>query len=121
MDSPNLLTKTAILAQTVWSHGTQYFRGNVVQRGKERIVSYAVANKTYKVRTTPKRGPCPIKLVVNHRGVDITHEILPWMGPRYDWHHDTFTPSDFKQLSIAFTLRNGDVKRFFLDEPMVVI
>ena len=69
-----------------------------------------------------KKGPCPILKISDKNDVDITCDILPFLGPNYDWHHNKFTPFDFGYNSIIFELKNGNGYTFAeLDEIKIEI
>lgn len=49
-------------------------------------VSYEINNICYKMLVQPFRGPRPVMQITDDNSNDITEHILPYMGPRYDWH-----------------------------------
>ena len=49
-------------------------------------VSYEINNICYKMLVQPFRGPRPVMQITDDNNNDITEHILPYMGPRYDWH-----------------------------------
>ena len=55
-------------------------------------ITYAINDKIYKIRSNFKKGPCPILKISNENNVDITYDILPYLGPNYDWHNNKFYP-----------------------------
>lgn len=65
----------------------QRINNNVTLIGKNKYeVKYILNGKPYKMIITPHRGPSPILQITDHNFTDITDHILPYMGPRYDWH-----------------------------------
>jgi len=49
-------------------------------------VDYTLNSRSYSMLVTPTRGPTPISNITNQNGENITDQILPFMGPKYDWH-----------------------------------
>lgn len=45
--------------------------------------------------------------------VDLTDEILPYMGPRMDFHNLKLSPKDFNCSQITFYLLNNNQKTFY--------
>ena len=70
-------------------------------------VTYVVDGKMYKMLVKPKRGPAPILQVSDDDENDVTDQILPYMGPQYDWHGHKFTPEFFGHKSLTFELMDG--------------
>ena len=58
-------------------------------------VSYKLLGKKYKMLVKIKRGPCPINSIIDDDGNDITDKVLPYMGPKFDWHGQQPDPSFF--------------------------
>lgn len=52
-------------------------------------VSYKIKGRNYKMIVLPERGPPKVSNIVNYNGMDVTEEVLPYMGPNYDWKHTT--------------------------------
>lgn len=49
-------------------------------------VDYILNGKNYSMLVSPKRGPRPVLSIKNQKGECITEQVLPFMGPKYDWH-----------------------------------
>ena len=65
----------------------QYLNTSVYKTGKNMYeVSYAIEGKLYIMRVNPVRGPYPFLSIHNDLGHDITPLVIPYLGPKYDWH-----------------------------------
>jgi len=70
-------------------------------------VSYVIDGRMYKMLVVPKRGPAPVLQISDDESNDVTEQILPYMGPQYDWHGHKFTPQFFGHESLTFELMDG--------------
>lgn len=83
-------------------------------------LSYAVNGKIYKMIIIPNRGPSSVLQVIDDNNDDITDFILPYLGPKENWHgFRGFTPSFFKRKSLTFNMMSTE-KTFYNDETMVL-
>jgi len=84
--------------------------GSVVKLGRDKfLLSYVVKGKMYKMIITPRKGPAPVLQVINDAQEDVTREVLPYMGPRYDWHHiDFYFQDQLGSKQLIFELDNGE-------------
>ena len=71
-------------------------------------ISYMINGKLYKMIVIPKRGPAPVLQISDDEQNDVTSQILPYMGPQYDWHGSKFKPSFFGHKSLTIELSNGE-------------
>jgi hypothetical protein len=71
-------------------------------------LTYHLEDKTYKMLFKVKRGPVPISKIFDENQLDVTEEILPYLGPNYDWHNFKITPSFFGKKSLTFIKQNED-------------
>jgi hypothetical protein len=76
-------------------------------------VSYVVSGKLYRMIVKPKRGPSPVIQISNENQEDVTDQVLPFMGPTYNWHgNTTFSPNFFNYQSLIFEFADGSEKVF---------
>lgn len=75
-------------------------------------VSYLINGKVYKMVVTPIRGPSPVLQISNDSYIDVTDIVIPYLGPRYDWHNITLSPKFFGYKSLTFELLDGSSKTF---------
>ena len=63
----------------------------------------------YKMIVIPRRGPAPVLQVIDSDvQEDVSNEVMPYMGPRYDWHNSDISFSDvFNRKRLVFELANG--------------
>ena len=73
------------------------------------LVTYVIKGRSYSMIVMPKRGPTPVIQVINDKEEDVTTDVVPYMGPRYDWHHDFI---EFKTLfdsdELTFNMSSGN-------------
>lgn len=105
-----------------------YLFGTAVDKQKHYYtVSYQYNDMEYKIRCKYSRKRINIIEIVGVKNdasedieVDISNEIKPYMGPHMNFHGIKTSPKEFGYRSITFTLLGGDVKKFELDEEIVL-
>lgn len=87
----------------------KYFKPESVKKLGKNIyeVSYELNSKSYKMLITPYRGPQPVLQVIDGAGNDITDTVLPYLGPKFDWHGHPIKPSFFNTTSLTINWSNG--------------
>lgn len=70
-------------------------------------VTYIINGRLYKMIVVPKRGPSPVLQISNNFQTDVTEQILPYMGPRYNWHGAKVNPKFFGYKALTFELGDG--------------
>ena len=99
----------------------QYMNNSLIKIDKNSYeLSYIVNGKLYKMIIKPKRGPIPILCVTNENNIDITDNILHYLGPNNDWHGKTYCPEFFKQHMLNIELLDGTKKTFNHDETIII-
>lgn len=97
-----------LIIKTIYLKILQYMNSTIRQIDRKTYeVSYVIEGKLYKMRVVPKRGPSPIIQISDEDFNDITYDVLPYMGPNYDWHRNTFKPEFFGRKSLTFSLSDG--------------
>jgi hypothetical protein len=83
---------------------------SIVRLGRNRfLINYAVNGKMYTMISIPVRGPSPILQVINDSSEDVTSQVLPYLGPRYDWHNTSISfDSTFDSEQLTFNLSSGE-------------
>ena len=61
----------------------------------------------YKFIVKPRRGPSPILQVINDNKQDVTTDVLPFLGPNYDWHGNKLDSSFFNTKCLTFEMADG--------------
>jgi hypothetical protein len=101
-----------LIMQTLWLGFIQYMNTSVRKKGRKTyVVSYTIEGRIYRLLLTPKRGPPPVLMIVsNEDDEEVTDELLPYMGPMYDWHgNTTLTPESLGyDEGITLHLSNGE-------------
>ena len=88
----------------------QYLNSSVIRLGTNQyIITYVVNGKLYRLLVKPKRGPSPVIQVINEEQEDVTSEVLPYMGPCYNWHNnDMKFNSFFNSETLTFNMSSGN-------------
>lgn len=113
---------TKLICKMLWIMFLQYINSTMrkVDR-KTSELTYVIAGRKYKLLVKPRRGPSPILQISNEKLEDITNEILPYMGPQYDWHGQKFTPKYFGCKSLTFECSDGNSQAFKEDTICSVV
>jgi len=87
----------------------QYWNNTVQKSGRSAYeVTYVIKGKTYKMIVEPVRGPAPVVMVTNERDEDVTDHVVPYLGPRYDWHQSQIPISFFNCETLTMELADGE-------------
>ena len=97
-----------IISKMLWLMFLQWLNNSIkkIDR-KTSVLTYVFAGKKYKLIIKPKRGPSPILQISNEKFEDLTDEIMPYLGPKYNWHGDNFNPSFFGCKTLTFECSDG--------------
>jgi len=110
-----------ILSKSLYIQTVQYMDTTVKKiDGKNYEITYLIQGKIYKMVITPIRGPAPILQVRDEKDDDITEKILPYLGPRHDWHGCKFTAKNFGFEKITFELADGSAKVFEKNDTLLI-
>jgi len=92
---------------------TQYINNSSQKIDKKTyLVTYYIEGKQYKMIIKPKKGPNPLLRILDENELDITQEILPYMGPNFNWHNHHVSPDFFNKKSISFEYINQNKLTF---------
>ncbi len=83
-------------------------------------ITYSVNGKIYKMIVKPSRGPNIISKIVDQNNIDVTKEILPYLGPNNNWHNTNFTVDFFHCEKLIFEMNSGEIKEFDKHEKIVL-
>jgi len=95
---------------------------NVVHVQKhEYEVHYVYNGQLYKIKIVGNSNlyKKQIIMILNERDDDITNDIVPYLGPKYDFHKINYQPRHFNQDEITFYLANGETRKFSNHEDMI--
>lgn len=81
-------------------------------------LSYVIRGRLYKMIITQYRGPSPVLQVINEAQEDVTDDIIPYMGPQYNWHKSDISPALLGYNTLIFELGNGKEKIYKSTEIM---
>ena len=88
----------------------QKFNKSVIKLdSKTYQINYAINGRMYKLLVKQKRGPKPVLLISDEEMNDVTDEIIPFMGPSYDWYgKEKPDLKSLKKKSLVLQMTNGD-------------
>ena len=92
----------------------QWINSSIILENEKKMYSvrYVLNGKSYIYRGPKVRGPNPVLQIIGDLesgdSQDVTKEILQYLGPAYDWHNQTVSPSDFGYIGLHFMLSSGD-------------
>ena len=110
-----------MVMQASYINFLQYMNSTVKKLDKNKFeITYVINGKMFKMITSPPKGPSLILQVSDDNQDDITEIVLPYLGPKNNWHNTEFTPSFFGSNSLSFEISNGDTKTFTGDEVIVI-
>lgn len=99
-----------LLCRVLYLSFLQYMNSTIVKLGRNKfLVTYVINGRPYTMVVEPMRGPSPVLQVISDEEEDVTNKVLPYLGPRYDWHGtviDFF--STFGSADLTFNLSSGD-------------
>ncbi len=97
-----------MILQTLYIAFLQYMNTTVRKLDRKTYeVRYVIDGKIYNMIVKPTRGPAPVLQISNDKQNDVTDQVLPYMGPQYDWHHTRISPEFFGHNSLTFELMDG--------------
>lgn len=97
-----------LIFQAIWISFLQATNKTVRKLNKNKYeITYIVEGKLYKLVVNVTRGPSPVLQVINNTNDDVTSEIVPYLGPTYNWHNTAFTPEFFGYENLSFELADG--------------
>jgi hypothetical protein len=77
-------------------------------------VHYIYHGQLYKIKCINPMGPKKVQvlMITNDDLEDVSNEIIPYLGPKQNFHNMTFRPKDFKQKELCFYLSDGNIVTF---------
>ena len=92
-----------------------FLKNDVIKKSRTHIIPYYSQNKHYKIIYKPSIKKKRIIKVLYHN-LDITEEILEFLGPHNDFHNIPTTPLLLGYDSLTFEFLNDESKTFNDDE-----
>lgn len=81
-------------------------------------VKYTLNGKLFKNLVKFRKGPSPILQVIDEMSIDVTDEILEYLGPQYNWHGNKMTPRILGYNSLTFECSDGTEIHYKKNEVM---
>lgn len=78
-------------------------------------LTYIINGNIYKMIVKPIRGPKPILQIIDDESNDITDDVLPYLGPNFNWHGHKFSLDFFNKKEITFQMFDGTTKTYNID------
>ncbi len=99
-----------LLCRVLYLSFLQYMNSTIVKLGRNKfLVTYVINGRSYTMVVEPTRGPSPVLQVISDEEEDVTNKVLPYLGPRYDWHGAVIDfSSTFGSADLTFNLSSGD-------------
>jgi hypothetical protein len=85
-------------------------------------VEYFYNGQFYKIKIKNANGPFKnqVLLITNTSSDDISEKIIPYLGPKYNFHNILYKPIDFDEQELQFYMSNGDILAFKNDEHIIL-
>lgn len=103
----SVISTLKILSKILKKDFVDYFNINKAKKVSKDIyeVSYSIEGNDYKMLIEKQKGPPIILNITDEKNTNVTEKVLPYMGPKYDWHCFDFNPPDFfKCETLTFEL-----------------
>jgi hypothetical protein len=97
-----------LIFQAIWISLLQRVNKTIKKLNKNKYeLTYIIEGKMYKLVVNVTRGPSPVLQIINDTNDDVTSQIMPYLGPSYNWHNTPFTPEFFGLESLTFEVADG--------------
>jgi hypothetical protein len=84
------------------------------------ILTYHLNGRLYKIVLDHRKGPALVLLVTDENEEDVTDIVVPFLGPKRDWHKREFTPEFWGRKQLSFDLSTGENKTFLNQEVIIL-
>lgn len=85
---------------------------------KVEIAFSANGGRTYKIRL-PHSGKIKFLIATDYRGKDVTEELLPYLGPNYDFFGQKYTPGELGYTTLSLETDEGTYE-YDRDQVLIV-
>jgi len=101
-----------------WWYDFAHWINNSIQRLDKHtsILTYHLDGRLYKIVLDHRKGPALVLLVTDENGDDVTDIVVPYLGPKRDWHKREFTSKFWGKKQLSFDLSTGENKTFVGEE-----
>jgi hypothetical protein len=111
-----------IIYKKCWFKFSHWINNTIERYDKNTsILTYYLDGRIYKIVLDHRKGPPLVLLVTDGDGEDVTTTVVPFLGPKRDWHKREFTPYFWEKSLLSFELSNGENKTFKNDEIIVLV
>lgn len=111
-----------VLRKKFWFDFVQRINNSITRLDKNTsVMTYTLDGRLYKMVLEHRKGPSLVLLVSDENGDDITTEVVPFLGPKRDWHKREFTPKFWNKETLEFELSNGENKEFRNDDVIKLL
>lgn len=85
-------------------------------------VHYVYHGQLYKIKCKNDLGPkrTQVLMIVNEKMEDVSSDIIPYMGPKYNFHKILYTPKDLNNKELSFYLSDGNILNFKEDSSIII-
>lgn len=117
-----IIVSAKMLIQAFYLTFLQYMNNSVCKLDRNVYeVSYVINGRMYKMLVTPQRGPAPVLQISNDEDEDVTEQVLPYLGPQYDWHNNRIAPEFFGCKTLTFELADGSEYTYDKDNKALTV
>lgn len=111
----------SLLTKMTWLSFLQRINGSVQRLDKHRYeLTYVINGRIHKMIVKPKNGPPSILAALDENKTDVTHKILPYLGPGENFHGYRFCPADFGLKKVTFDLSSGQSIFFDTNDTIIL-
>lgn len=102
-----------VLRKKFWFDFLQRINNSITRLDKNTsVMTYTLDGRLYKIVLDHRKGPSLVLLVSDENGDDVTTDVVPFLGPKRDWHKREFTPKFWNKKRLEFELSTGESKEF---------
>ena len=107
-----LYVSVYLLFQALIYSTIQKFNKTVKKKRNHYEITYFLGGQKYMFTAPLRKGPSSVILVIGDDDIDITDLVMPYMGPREDFHGQEYTPEFFGQKTVIFEMDDSTQKVF---------
>lgn len=114
LDTLGHLASSALSFVKVYITQHVFHNSYLVRKGVYDI-EYTIHLKTFRFRTTFRKGPCRYRgftTTVGDEEIDVSENILPYVGPNHDFHCLQYTPEELGYPSLTVQYDDGTTRVF---------
>jgi hypothetical protein len=117
-----LYVSIEIVCKKFWFEFLQKINNSIERIDKNTsVLTYNLDGRLYKIVLDHRKGPALVLLVTDENSEDVTTLVVPFIGPKRDWHKREFTPKFWGKKRLYFELSTGENKTFSEEDIIKLI